>query len=343
MENQRPAPSAPDFVDPEVSTSSASRQPSSGTNSGMLAIVIVTYFPEASKFSQLLRNLSTGPAELVIVVDNTDDLDVASLLRQEAEISEAIYISEGRNLGIAAALNFGVRRAQAVGADLVWLLDQDSGASPQLLKVLREALERARSRSDAVVAVGPNSYDHRDGLRLVPRFSALGPTLRHARQIGSEMVQVPYLVSSGTLLHVPTWELVGEFRDDYFIDHVDYEWGVRATLAGYQLFAAGAAEMPHELARIVKRKGGGTMRVHGQSTRRYYQVRNYFLLQRDLKVPLAWRFGLLLLTAQAIARVFWPISDLRNAAKYVLAGVSDGLRNKRGQFIPEGGHNAPTS
>src|SRR5271168_4239515 len=86
--------------------------------------IVVTYHPR----SEYLENLASIRAQVdsLIVVDNGSTQDALSGMRRASAEAGFTLIENGTNLGIATALNLGVREAQRQGCDWVALFDQDS-------------------------------------------------------------------------------------------------------------------------------------------------------------------------------------------------------------------------
>lgn len=295
-----------------------------------VAAVVVTFFPELAQLSQKLGQILDAGADSVIVVDNTDGLSEQSRVATIVRAAGCQYWACSANVGIAAAQNAGLRLASASGARLAILLDQDTPVIDRLVVDLVAAWDREEANVDRLAAIGPALFDHRDGLTLVPEFARLGPKMRTTALGAEDVARVPFLVSSGTLLDISRWRAVGPFREDYFIDHVDYEWGLRATLEGYSLLVIGSIAMPHELAQMVPTRSGRLHRVPRQPSRRYYSTRNYILMLRDLRLPWAWRLGIACELVKAIMRSGRPARGALTGIGYAFDGLRDGLGDRRG-------------
>ena len=134
-------------------------------------------------------------------------------------------LSEGRNLGIAEALNRIAEAARAAGADTLLLLDQDAepperprrrGAGGRLLA----ALDRLRDAGIPAAVVGPVPAPPRpQGARL--------PAPPGAPE-RDDLAPVQFLATSGSLIDLDAFARVGPFRADFFIDGVELEWCFRA-------------------------------------------------------------------------------------------------------------------
>jgi rhamnosyltransferase len=86
--------------------------------------IVVTFHPR----TEYLENLAKirDQVDLLIVVDNGSNENELAQIRFASREPGFKLIANGDNLGIAAALNLGVREAQKEGCRWVALFDQDS-------------------------------------------------------------------------------------------------------------------------------------------------------------------------------------------------------------------------
>lgn len=246
--------------------------------------VIVTYQPDCSTLAVLIDAVRPQVAH-VIVVDNTPGgLPCGSDPRVE-------LIGLGRNMGLAAAQNVGIRRALELGCGFVLMLDQDSLPAPQMVAALLDAHDNLVQRGAAVAAIGPRLVDARTQVsQPVVQARRLGMRFAHFDR-GTEVLRTEFLVASGCLIPRRALEQVGLMDETLFIDQVDVEWELRARAQGLELFAVGTAVLKHKL-------GEGDRRIWFL---RFHQVpvhpplRNYYLFRNSIeiffrrKAPLEWR------------------------------------------------------
>lgn len=231
--------------------------------------IVVLFHPDAG-FGERLRAIC-GQFPRVVLVDNTPE--GATL----AELPDTVrLLANGRNLGIATALNQGLACAQLDGCTWAASFDQDTDVGPDYL----ESVVAIAARYAPVPSlVGANYTDHEQG-----RVAHLVPS--GAGDVCSRLT----LITSGTFMPVDFAVAIGGFRDDYFIDSVDHEFCLRAGCRGARVLLTSKPYMRHRMGNGGARLG---LRLSFQHppVRRYYIARNTLLTARAnaLRHP-AWAF-----------------------------------------------------
>src|SRR5215475_15712137 len=191
--------------------------------------VMVTYHPSAAMVENL-RDLAAQVQGLVIV-DNGSNAGELHALRAVSQDLALHLIENGTNLGVAEALNRGVRRAKDLGYRWVILFDQDSRTEPAFIERMFKAWQTHPKR-EALASIHPR-YMH-PGLGGFGRYGPRAPD-------GSPV----WSMTSGALM--PTWifDRIGWFASEFFIDWIDIEYCFRIRSAGY-LIAESRAILMHD-------------------------------------------------------------------------------------------------
>ncbi|WP_243688238.1 glycosyltransferase [Geotalea toluenoxydans] len=118
--------------------------------------VIVTYNPAP----QLLRNIAALAPQVaeIVIVDNASGTEGRRVLAEATKLEGVSLISNTDNLGIAAALNMGVRFARDRGYPWIATFDQDSCAPEGFIEAMLAALNGCPFRSQVALA-GPRYKD----------------------------------------------------------------------------------------------------------------------------------------------------------------------------------------
>ena len=296
----------------------------------LVATVTVTFNPDGG----LLRaQLDALPREsLKLVVDNASQpevlCDIESLV---SRIRNARLVCNDQNLGLAAAVNRGVRavRDAAPEARFVLLLDQDSEPVPGSVEALATGFEALQASGERVGCVGPTLLDVATGLahgfhqctrwrwkRVYPAPGAAEP------------VPCANLNGSGTLVPVDLFLDLGGLEDDLFIDHVDTEWAFRVQGHGYRLFGIPQAVFRHRMGDASQRIWLFGWRVWPvRSPRRHYFLyRNAVILMRRGYVPRVWKVWATAKLCMTFIVQFFSGRERFAHAEAMWRGVKEGVR-----------------
>jgi rhamnosyltransferase len=286
-----------------------------------ICAVVVTHHPR-SHLDESLAVLAPQVSELLIV-DNGSSAPKLAELSAAAAMAGATVLALGANRGIAHALNVGLRAAQLRGCQWLATFDQDSLASPAML---REMLHAAQSYPGAerVAVISPVHVDRRLGISLATRTAeSEGPLWRVQRTA----------MTSGNLVDVAKVSAVGGFEEGLFIDYVDHELCLRLRRHGYEVLEARHARLQHSLGEVSAHPlGRQSLRVTNHSAvRRYYMSRNRLILwgryartegswvRRDMRGFVTELAGIVLFEEQSLAKL-----------RMIARGAWDAIRGVRG-------------
>lgn len=215
--------------------------------------IVVTFQPDAG-FSSRLDRLSTE-FRRVFVIDN------ASRALQIRETDRIRVLQNDHNIGIAAALNRGLRCADEAGFAWAVSFDQDSEPVQGFAEAM---LASARALKTCRLLLGANYVDvHRRRLAHSAGSQGSGPVRRTT------------VITSGMLLPVGFALAIDGFREDFFIDSVDHEFCLRAADHGAGVFVTREPLMRHAIGAPVDgvRWARALSSAHPAS-RKYFIARN---------------------------------------------------------------------
>ena len=306
----------------------------SAPNPEIIAVITV-YKPELSSFTDNFRSLEEAKIRTVVVNDGSpfSANGYAEFTRALEGLSFEL-ISHESNLGIASALNSGIRRALSLGADYVILLDQDSPVSVALVGDLLAAHELLNNTGRKIAAVGPRHVDIKAG--IISDFfciNAVDPS-DDIDLDGYRFIKSDFLITSGCLIHRSALESVGLMDESLFIDAVDFEWFFRTRSYGFEAFGVQNVILTHDMGDSSFRYWLFRWRhIPRHSPFRYYYIyRNSILLWKRAYVPREWiksDFKRLYKTAIVFA-IFVP--GRINNLKMMIRGTIDGIRGKSGKI-----------
>lgn len=129
-------------IDP-VGGEAMSYLPEAGTGPEARIVAIVVTHKRRELLAESLKVLTsqTRPIDHLIVVDNANEAEVAELVEQQP--IETTYLGSAHNLGGAGGFALGMLHALTLGADWVWLADDDGRPDgPEVLATLLDCAGR---------------------------------------------------------------------------------------------------------------------------------------------------------------------------------------------------------
>ena len=154
------------------------------------------------------------------------------------------------NVGTAGAINQSLTWGIGGGIDYLWILDQDSEPTDNLLAGLVDAHQRLLTTTALPVGiVAPLTRNRDDGKPNQPlRFDRY-----RSRSVdyAAEPVTCDFLPASGMLLHLPSLLRIKLPADAYFLDVYDFALGLAVKAAGATVWMVPTRELSHQVGRKV--------------------------------------------------------------------------------------------
>lgn len=295
-----------------------------------LGAVVVLFHPSAAQLAHLI-GLRRQVACLV-AVDNTPEPDAALAQRLAAADIGCI---DNRNLGgIAGAFNRGVAHLAAQPVDAFVLLDQDSEPPEAFFDTLARVAADRLAQGETRFLLGPRIYDvHAE--RFLPALSGTDWTVRRVPidpATSRQPLRCDFMISSGCVVSRGAWQCLGDWREDYVIDHVDTEYSLRASRRGVGMWLVPTLTLRHAIGRRITGRAFG-LRISGMNhdaLRRYYLARNGLALAHAGHGRPAAVLLVNLVTLWQLVAVWLVEPDKALKTRALLAGLFDGLRGRGG-------------
>jgi rhamnosyltransferase len=231
-----------------------------------VAAVITTY----NCYTSIERTILAIAKQVdrVIIVDNGSGPDTLDAIRGAIErnrLETCELLPQGKNLGIGAAINVGVRAAMAAGATYILTLDDDTEASPGTVAELVRCFRDHEAQRVGIVWA-----------QWIVEISVA----RAGCGDGDAPRTVDRVPSSGCLFRREVFESVGMFREDYFLDFTNYEYCARIISAGWGVLACPTATVFQRPGDVTLRQFfGRTVAVSNYPAERLFILcRNGFVL-----------------------------------------------------------------
>lgn len=288
-----------------------------------VAAIIISYNPDNNLLDSI--KLLINQVEKIIIVDNGSESEKKKNINLIKDINnEKIkVIFNQENLGIATALNIGVKDALKQGYNWILTMDQDSKVSSNMIEKMFEVYSTIdESERKDILSIFPNFVDERI----------------QSIEENSEMNAYEYVdadITSGNLLKAEVFDKVGFFDDSLFIDLVDTDFCMRLNEENIKMIKVRDAILYHSLgeSQTVKSIFGKFNTSNHSALRRYYMTRNRFYtwekykdlnsftLNRDKK-----------LFKKEFIKIILGENDKINKIKMVFKGYKDYKKGIRGKL-----------
>lgn len=253
-------------------------------NSTRTCALIVAYNPDIHVLRKVLSSLAVN-VEKIFVFDNTVSDFSSENYKFCLDVPLQVF-SKSENIGIAAAQNLLLKKAQEEGFDFSIMSDQDTiFPAAYASDLIKYCFDR-----DDVAAVCPGWVD----VNLLGEEKYPGQYIFDSRmrlkidRDESKILEVAHAISSGMVVNMRLLRQVGLMNEDLFIDWVDNEWCWRARASGLVLLAVPSVKVRHTL-------GDCTVKVFGKNfvkrgvMRNFYIIRNAIYLVINSPIPLSAR------------------------------------------------------
>lgn len=285
-----------------------------------VAAIIVSYNPDSNLFDSI--NLLLNQVEKVIIVDNRSKEKYVKYIKSINEDKIEIILNK-ENLGIATALNIGVRKALENGYEWILTMDQDSKASPDMVKKMFNVYNSInREERKDILSIFPNFVDER--IQSIEENSNMN---------SYEYVDAD--ITSGNLLRKEVFEKVGFFDDSLFIDLVDTDFCMRLNEKGIKMIKIRDAVLYHSLGESKTIKGilGSFNTSNHSALRRYYMTRNRFYIWEKYKGLNSFTLNRdKKLFKKEFVKIILGEKDKVNKIKMVLRGYKDYKKGIKGKL-----------
>jgi rhamnopyranosyl-N-acetylglucosaminyl-diphospho-decaprenol beta-1,3/1,4-galactofuranosyltransferase len=213
----------------------------------------------------------TCPLDRIVILDNTTDVQTCRPFENAPGFS---IVRSDKNIGGAGGFMLGLKSAQALGADWIWLLDDDAiprgDALAELVKRLPHLPGNAAALCGTVIEYGDIALMHRR------RFDwKLGVEKRIPQQeYRDEMVPLDIGSFVGFLVSASALDRVGLPDPDFFLAYDDTEFSLRLRKAGLSLWLVPSSIVDH------MRCSEARLRSSEFGSKHYFNIRNRIVVKK---------------------------------------------------------------
>jgi rhamnosyltransferase len=238
-----------------------------------ICCVIITYNP--TEIFLKLADTIKNQVDSLIIVDNCSERSSFEIIRNVADNKKVHLILNDKNLGIARALNQGIRFADELKYRWAITFDQDTLPFADIIDTISEVYSLYQDK-ERIGAIGVN-------------FTNKYSVNNYRKNNNEKFREKDYLITSGCLISIAAFNEIGGFREDFFIDNVDLEYSLRLRRNNWISLMAKKPGMRHKAGspRTKRFLGFNVISSNHNVFRRYYMARNHVVLTREylLKYP----------------------------------------------------------
>lgn len=234
--------------------------------------VIITYNC-GNEFCESFLTVN-GKVDKVIIVDNGSNNKTLDMLNEIKSKYDIELILNNENIGIASALNKGLKYAINNKYNWVLTLDHDSKLTDNMIENMFNAYNKVEKEDrKKIVSIVPNYIEE----KLLNKLDK--------NELQENIEYIENGITSGNLVKVSAVKEIGFFNDDLFIDCVDSDFCCRIIEKGYKIIKVNNAILIHNLGetRLIKFLGRNIQCSNHSYIRRYYMTRNRFYLWEKYK------------------------------------------------------------
>ena len=273
--------------------------------------VVVLYNPGLEVFDNIASYLSI--VDTLFVVDNSTAVNKTLIEKIKKECKNAVYIPLNGNLGIAKALKEGLNQAMQDGADFCLTMDQDSKfPTTQIDDIKKYLLEYKKEYG--IISLNAKGIDKNDD------FTGLK--------------DVDVWITSGNFIVMENYKKIEGFREELFIDLVDFELCEQFHNINKKVGIIGEICLTHKIGEpMIKRFLWKKVKVDNHPPiRYYYQYRNTeYLYRRNKSFYARWhKEGYKVELVQMLLGV-----DKKERLKMIRKGRRDGKKGTLGPYKEE--------
>lgn len=223
---------------------------------------IITYNPEIER---LLENINSiyKQVDTVLIVDNNSDN--ISRIEETIDIYKNVEIKKNEiNIGIAGALKVAMNYASKNSYDWVLSLDQDSVCLENLISIYEPYL------TDSTIGALTCQFRDRNLDNLLDFDSNTSTTV------------VSECITSGMLMRMAAYRLLDGYRNELFIDWVDFDICYQLKESGFKILRINKLGLVQEVGdgKTIKFLGRRYHIFNHNEMRNFYMARNAIIVTR---------------------------------------------------------------
>ena len=245
---------------------------------------------------------SSLPLRYILVLDQASpDASGKKLENNYRDDDQIIVICNEKNYGFAEGANIGIQLAINKGADLIFLINNDTIVDKDCIQHLFEVIDLDPLAAAAGPAImyysNPEKLWHGPGFFSKLKMGVIAPDKgKRLRDIDQFPIRVSFLTGCALLVRRCTFERVGLFDTSYFFYGEDVDYSLRIWDEGMSMYFVPTAKVLHKIEDIATDRTSPFVLYHlAKSTvimlqKRFSGLELWYGLSLQLTVYTAFRF-----------------------------------------------------
>lgn len=287
--------------------------------------IIVTYNP-TEKFEENVESILNQVRKLYIIDNNSTHKKIIKELEKNPKI-EVIY--NENNLGLGAAQNIGIKKSLENNSEWVLLFDDDTEIPCKYIKDMFS--EYKKFQNEKITILLPKIKHKNSNKKTIYIENDKGIKIKTNIENNNNKILVG--MASGSLIKSEVIKKIGLFKEEYFIEYIDYEFCLRNIKNGYLNLLISKITLNQRVGNTKDIKIGGIIvSPSGHNPiRLYYKLRNFIWLQKEYSkiFPSYLRYEALK-NIWIIIRSLVFEKDKFLRIKYIKKGLMDGFNHSKG-------------
>ena len=274
----------------------------------MIISIVVLYNPDINIFVRL-KQLAKSSNKVLVILNQKNLFGSTDLNIDNTEL-----VILGENIGLAKALNVGIRMAMNTNiCDYIALFDQDSllendNSIIKITQIFKKYI------NEKIGLIGHSNND----IKLKTK----------RRELNFDIEEVEDVITSGSVLPCSVLKNVGLMDENLFIDYIDYEWCLRAKSFGYKIFKSHKNLIVHSLGDKYINIIGLKKPIHTNPIRKYYIIRNTLILLNRDYISFSWKTVHFFKLLYRIPGYIFLSDNKYSSLKIILQSFNDFYKNR---------------
>lgn len=218
----------------------------------MKTSIVIVHFADPLVTNQCIESIYNARLDFdqIIVVDNNQNFFLSNKLKLKKEI---LLIVNKKNLGFAAGVNVGIKKALSKKSEYIMLLNNDTKVNSNFTKDLINFLQRNKD-AGIIAPVIKFKKDGKVTFDLGGKINKFfGRTTHDEKNIVTNKIPkaVDYVSGCAMLIKAEVFEKIDLFDQAFFLYYEDVDFCLRARARGFLSYILPSVYIEHVLSKSV--------------------------------------------------------------------------------------------